>query len=211
MNSATSINRAERANPTEPQGASAVRADGFKPAHFFVLLSLLGATVAVVMARQPSPAHLVLLSVMVGTAGACAAAMYAMLAPLVRAGSSPDRTPLSNRARAALEREKMLVLRSIKELEFDRAMGKISAGDFDEMAGRLRARALALMKQLDASDPTPPSSIGRKLEKRAGRGAPAHTCACGTKNDADASFCKRCGQRLLPVVEQRLGAGPHAH
>ena len=40
--------------------------------------------------------------------------------------------------RAVLEREKMLVLRSIKELEFDRAMGKVSAKDFDEMAGRLR-------------------------------------------------------------------------
>ena len=44
--------------------------------------------------------------------------------------------------RAALEREKALVLRSIKELEFDRAMGKVSPKDFDEMAGRLRARAI---------------------------------------------------------------------
>mgnify|MGYP006142053811 CR=1 FL=1 len=33
--------------------------------------------------------------------------------------------------------------------EFDFAMGKMSQADFDEMSGRLRARALSLMKQLD--------------------------------------------------------------
>ena len=56
MSSATSIDRAaERAGQTpEPRTADAVRQDGFKPAHFFVLLSLLGATVAVVIAKQPA-------------------------------------------------------------------------------------------------------------------------------------------------------------
>ena len=55
------------------------------------------------------------------------------------------------RTRAALEREKALVLRSIKELEFDFAMGKVSQADFDEMGGRLRRRAMGLIVQLDAS------------------------------------------------------------
>ena len=200
MSSATSIDSAaEAAEHAGARAANAARSDGFKPAHFFVLLSLLGATVAVVMARQPSPAHLVFLSVMIGTAGACAAALYATLAPLVRSRSESDRPPLSNRARLALEREKMLVLRSIKELEFDRAMGKMSAGDFDEMAGRLRARALALMKQLDAPGTVYRPAIERELETRIQQAAPtSHGCACGTKNDADASFCKHCGERLRP-------------
>jgi hypothetical protein len=212
MSSATSINTAsERAEHSEARNAGAVRSDGFKPAHFFVLLSLVGATVAVVMARQPNPAHLVLLSVMIGTAGACAAALYATLAPLVSKTSS-DRAPLSNRARAALEREKMLVLRSIKELEFDRAMGKMSTGDFDEMAGRLRARALVLMKQLDVPGSVYRPAIERDLETRIRQVAAAPPqCACGTKNDADAAFCKRCGQRLRPergAERERAGVGP---
>jgi hypothetical protein len=196
MSSATSIDRAaERAD--RAGDASQSRADGFKPVHFFILLSLLGATVAVVMARQPTPAHLVLLSVMIGTAGACAAALYATLAPLVRRRLGPERAPLSNRARATLEREKMLVLRSIKELEFDRAMGKISAGDFEEMAGRLRSRALALMKQLETPESGHRAEIERELKARVGQPAtPANLCACGTRNDADASFCKRCGAKL---------------
>jgi len=200
MSSATSINRAaeraERSVLAADSDAPGASRDGFKPAHFFILLSLLGATAAVVMARQPTPAHLVLLSVMIGSAAVCAAALYATLAPLARGRSHIERGPLSNRARAALEREKMLVLRSIKELEFDRAMAKMSAADFDEMANRLRARALALMKQLDTPVSAYRSAIERELETRVGQPAAAHGCTCGTKNDADASFCKRCGAKL---------------
>ena len=53
---------------------------------------------------------------------------------------------IGQRTRVALEREKMLALRTIKELEFDRAMGKLSDEDFREMSGRLRARAARLMQ-----------------------------------------------------------------
>ena len=57
---------------------------------------------------------------------------------------------VGQRTRAALEREKLLTLRAIKELEFDRAMGKLSDEDWQEMSGRLRARAARLIRQLDA-------------------------------------------------------------
>ena len=126
------------------------RADaGFRPWHFFLLASLMTATVAVVLAKPATPEHLILLSVIIASAGFAAAAFYRTLAPLAADDASTFSEPLSERARAAVEREKALVLRSIKELEFDRAMGKIAPKDFDEMASRLRARAIALMKQLD--------------------------------------------------------------
>ncbi len=71
------------------------------------------------------------------------------LRPLV--SPEDDRTVMiGQRTRVALEREKTLALRSIKELEFDRAMGRVSDEDFKEMSGRLRARAARLMRQLDA-------------------------------------------------------------
>ena len=63
----------------------------------------------------------------------------------------------------------MLVLRSIKELEFDRAMGKVSDQDFQEMAARLRARAIALMKQLDDSGAGYRQLIEQELRTRLGR------------------------------------------
>ena len=191
MSSATSIK--------ERSVAGSVEKDGFKPWHFFVLLSLVAATATVLMARQPSPEHLILISLTIGAAGVCAAALYATLLPLVRKEATASAAVLSSRSRAVLEREKMLVLRSIKDLEFDRAMGKVSPSDFDEMVGRLRVRALSLMKQLDIENPGYRTIIESELATRVEREAPqSQGCQCGTVNDVDATFCKRCGKRLRP-------------
>ena len=180
--------------------------DGFHASHFFVLVSLLAATVAVVMARPSAPAHLILISLTIGAAGLAALCLYRMLAPLVAPHADLDRQPLSERARIDLEREKALTLRSIKELEFDRAMGKVSPQDFDEMAGRLRARAVGIMKQLDAGTSAYRAIIEKELAARIGSkpdiarpaSPPVGACACGTTNDADARFCKSCGTKLEP-------------
>ena len=191
--------------------------DGFHVGHFFVLLSLMAATVAVVMARPAAPQHLILISLTVGAAGLAALCFYRLLAPLVAPHVDVERQPLSERLRADLEREKALTLRSIKELEFDRAMGKVSPQDFDEMAGRLRSRAIGIMKQLDSSRSAYRSVIEKELEQRLGAKAPAAaaappaakaapavaagTCACGTVNDPDARFCKSCGAKLTEVTK----------
>ena len=139
----------------------------------------------------------------------------------------------SERARAAMEREKALVLRSIKELEFDRAMGKVSPRDFDEMSARLRGRAMMLIKQADeggagyrelierelsarlvtrarpgaaehstAVEPVEPAPVRSVRPERSNiEGVAAQFCtACGTGNDRDAAFCKRCGSRLDAVT-----------
>ena len=220
MSSATSINgdEAERLPPNPRiakedsvrSGSSrATGDDTLQPWHFFVLLSLLAATAAVVMAREARPEHLVLISITIGAAGFAGAALYRTLAPLV---GSESRAPelLSESMRSVLEREKMLVLRSIKELEFDRAMGKVSPKDFEEMAGRLRARAITLMRQLDAEAGygeliereiqarlnNPASRTKREKPKAAPAPERPGLCACGTRNDADAAFCKRCGAKL---------------
>lgn len=102
------------------------------------------------------------------------------------------------RNRGELAREKTLTLRSLKDLEFDHAMGKLSDRDFEEMGGRLRARAVRIMKDLDER-PDYAGRIERELDARLGAAdAPvAPVCAsCGAANDSDATFCKRCGQRL---------------
>jgi hypothetical protein len=169
--------------------------------------------VAVVLARQSRPEHLVLISLTIGAAGFAAAALYRTLAPLASAADAANvGEPLSEGLRTILEREKQLTLRAIKELEFDRAMGKVSPKDFDEMAGRLRARAMQLMRQLDAEAgyrELIERELGARLRRSPGTGAPARpqakphagaaaepTCVCGTANDPDAAFCKRCGTKL---------------
>jgi hypothetical protein len=197
---------------------------GFRPWHFFVLASLMAATAGVVLSHGSSPTALVLLSLTIGAAGVTGIGLVRMLAPLAGAGGFGASEALGERTRAALEREKKLVLRTIKELEFDRAMGKVSAPDFDEVAARLRARAIALMKQVDQGRPAYGELIERELLTRLARSgasvAPGGgeslspsagvtaagekdsrplfpSCAsCGAINDADARFCKQCGTRL---------------
>ena len=181
--------------------------DAFQPWHFFVLVSIVLATGAVFFTRRSTPEHLILLSFTVAAAGVTAAAFYRMLLPLTVPEVSTLDQPLSERHRATLERDKALTLRTIKELEFDRAMGKVSQKDFDEMAGRLRQRAVSLMKQLDEGG-SYAAVIEQDLQRRmaahlpadgenVGRGfTPRLTCACGANNDSDAVFCKKCGTRL---------------
>lgn len=185
--------------------SSETSTDGFHASHFFVLLSLVAATVAVVLARPSAPENLILISLTIGAAGAAGFGFYQMLAPLVAARRQPAREILSDRMRTDLEREKALTLRSIKELEFDRAMGKLSTQDFEEMSGRLRARALGIMKQLDAGSSAYRALIEKELAARIGKkdlkagsmpAAPPGVCTCGTKNDVDARFCKSCGSKL---------------
>ena len=190
------------------------RSDSLQPWQLFTLAGLIGATITVFLSRGQSPAAVILLSLTVFAAAAVGIAALRMVMPLT-SKARPDSTQvLGGRTRAVLERDKALVLRSIKELEFDRAMGKVSEKDFAEMSGRLRARATRLMRQLDAGAGYR-EQIEHEIEKRLGKAPvviggstkqdagsteqdPAYAvCAqCSTKNDIDARFCKGCGKAM---------------
>jgi hypothetical protein len=174
--------------------------NGLQAWQFFVLAGLLCATVATFMARGQSVASIVLLTVLMATTTIVGIAALRMLRPLFL--GYDDRTAMvGQRTRAALEREKAMVLRSIKELEFDRAMGKLSDIDFQEMSSRLRARAAGLIRQLDTGAGYR-TQIERDLVRRLGRVADESASAakfcgeCGAARDTDAKFCKQCGARL---------------
>jgi hypothetical protein len=202
MSSATSTKvRTERASRSSPR-------EEFQPWQFFVLAALAAATAAVFISRGSSATNLMFISVAVLSTAVAGIAAYRTLLPLV----APDRVEgpamIGGRTRAALEREKLLALRSIKELEFDRAMGKVSEEDFREMSGRLRARAARLIKALDAEGSGYQALIERELSARLAQSGVASlpvaekatavpTCVkCGTENDRDARFCKNCGTPL---------------
>src|SRR5690242_13289432 len=53
------------------------------------------------------------------------------------------------RKRADLLDEKDAVLRSLKDLEFERQVGKISEADFQRLDGEFRVRAKRILKELD--------------------------------------------------------------
>jgi hypothetical protein len=170
-----------------------------QPWQFFLLGGMLAATATVIVATGQSPANIIILSLTVVSVSFVGLGAYRMLVPLVTDQVDAPAT-IGGRTRIALEREKTLVLRSIKELEFDFAMGKVAKADFDEMSGRLRARAVGLMRQLDEGGGYR-ELIAREVEQRLSKGAQGAqgaqgACACGTFNDEDAKFCKNCGAKL---------------
>lgn len=191
--------------------SSGPRATGsIQPWQFFLTASFLAAAAAVWLSPPASPVALLFLSLGIAAAGACAAALFAVLTAI--AGRSSAETGVSGSVRETLEREKLLTLRSIKDLEFDRAMGKVSAADAAPLEARLRARAIDIMRQLDDRE-----SLRARIEQDfarltaqdsglraqeasqapgALRPAPATCTSCGTANEPDANFCKKCGAKL---------------
>ena len=180
--------------------------DSLEPWQFFVLAALLVSTGVILYnffgTGGQSRSSIILFTVLM--AAACLVGIAALRAVRPLVSPEEDRTPMvGERTRVALEREKLLTLRSIKELEFDRAMGKLSDADWQEMSGRLRARAAGLMKQLDAGAGYR-EQIERDLAKRLASPpdisdprTAGHFCTeCGTKNEWDAKFCKNCGHKL---------------
>ena len=209
---ATAIDKPKGLSPQEP---GTPRAPGtpqepgtepfLQPWQFFLLGGMLAATATVIVATGQSPANIIILSLTVVSVSFVGLGAYRILAPLVGAEIEAPPT-IAGRTRVAMEREKTLVLRSIKELEFDYAMGKVAKVDFDEMSARLRQRALGLMRQLDEGGGYR-EQIAKEVEQRLGEGTPiqlkadttseAGLCAsCLTRNDADAKFCKNCGAKL---------------
>jgi ribosomal protein L40E len=192
-------------------------------------------------------------------------------------------TPLSGADAYALgapraeEEQKQAVLRALKDLEFERSVGKISEEDYQVLVARYRAEAKRLLRLLDADaqprrqqvealvtdhlrkegllegqgeaveDVEKPSedessapaeedreAAPKQKKKKRKSGAAAkpkdepaakpkdelaalveeveegdekpavkeHVCSeCGTLNDSDAVFCKKCGARQKPAAE----------
>jgi hypothetical protein len=169
----------------------------------FALAGLIGATLVVFVSRGQSPAAIILLSLVVFAAAAVGAAALRVLMPFMRGADTGAVAIVAGRARGAIEREKTLVLRSIKELEFDHAMGKVSDQDFAEMGLRLRTRAAGLLRQLDAGA-SYSSQIEQELARRLAAAPTGQTEArtggfctqCGAATAASAKFCGQCGHKL---------------
>jgi hypothetical protein len=123
------------------------------------------ATAAVFIIRGTSAENLIFVCLAIFAAALVGLAALNALRPLVT-GETREPEMVGSRTRAALEREKNLLLRSIKELEFDRAMGKVAEGDYDEMVVRLRSRAVRIMQQLDNTGSGYRELIERELASR---------------------------------------------
>ena len=113
-----------------------------------------------------------------------------------------------------------VALRALKEIEFDRATGKLSDQDYDALKAKYTGEALAALREESGVRslepglrPAPDSRLptlrcpdhGPRPERDAvfcsdcGRRlgtAPGYCARCGTGLDDDARYCNRCGARV---------------
>lgn len=130
-----------------------------------------------------------------------AVAVFFVLRPII----TPP-VPGSDSASADLDAEdpeddlspRSVALRALKEIEFDRATGKLSDADYDALKAEYTTEALAALRA-DAAAPaaTPAISRPRTVAPPAARATcPTH----GVRPEAEARFCSACGRRLSPAT-----------
>src|SRR5882724_8031616 len=73
--------------------------------------------------------------------------------------------------RTAEEEQKRAVLRALKDLEYERSVGKIGEDDYHEYAARYRAEAKRLIQALDENLAEGRKQVERELERRIARAA----------------------------------------
>ncbi len=129
--------------------------------------------------------------------------------------------------------QKQALLRALKDLEFERSVGKITDEDYFELRDRYRTRAKAVLQSLDreiqpalaraekiADDylrskglgpRSGPDRIGGaepKPEASSSVDAGVRCPSCSTANDSDAVFCKKCGERIVSTPNPSADGAP---
>jgi hypothetical protein len=190
-----------------PHGEPVSMSDGgFRPQHLFIMLTMVAAGGGVLVTGSASPARAVFVSLAIFSVGLASYVLYRTVWPLVVPRLNGDSRAAGNRDGATLEAERATVLRTINDLEFDRAMGKLSEADFLDMRAGLDIRRPTYRELIERDLVTRMASTGSVAvaeEPAAAAGAAAgdrpasRACrGCGTTNDPDAQFCKTCGNRL---------------
>jgi hypothetical protein len=233
-------------NPPAPDPADAAAREqliGDAARYGLPVLAICGALIAG-WVQGPPMAILVLAA---GALVAVIATFWASVRTLVGETALTGADAYALGAPRAEEEQKRSVLRALKDLEFERSVGKISDEDYKVLVAKYRAEAKRLLRLLDTeNDPgrqkvealvakrlrreglvdegllaaeagLPPLRKGKKRKKDPADGTPAversagpeeasraeaRACeSCGTANDADAVFCKKCGARQASTSE----------
>jgi len=144
-----------------------------------------------------------------------AGATYLVLLPILRPPVAvSDPTGLDEGEDPADDmRPQTVALRALKEIEFDRATGKLSDSDYEQLKAKYTAEALAALRgerELPSRVPLTThraqcpehgarpemaaifcSDCGRRLGS-----APGYCTRCGTVLESDARYCNHCGARV---------------
>jgi hypothetical protein len=113
-----------------------------------------------------------------------------VLAPVVVGVKRRPAQPLPPRR----DREDDLAIAALREIEFDRATGKLSDSDYAVLRERYASQALATMRSGGAK--TPVVEDAAEAAVRAYRSAHPTCGKCGIRPETDAIYCSNCGNYL---------------
>jgi hypothetical protein len=135
------------------------------------------------------------------------AALALILEPVARPSATPagassaaddDEIPLEESASP-----KVQALIALKEIEFDRATGKLSDEDFERLRARYSRQALSALDAEEAGEArlaaVATADDPAEALIRAARSGLRVCPACGPRPEAEATFCSECGRRLGPA------------
>jgi len=129
-----------------------------------------------------------------------AGAVYFVLRPIFRAETAGNGNRETGNVSAGEDPEddlspRAVALRALKEIEFDRATGKLSDADYDALKTRYTSEALVALRAESREQGAGSSPIGPAPASRSP--LPAPSCPThGPRPESDAVFCSACGRRL---------------
>ena len=140
-------------------------------------------------------------------------AMAFVLAPLFQGeqAAMPVRSASSTRAQDESERGERAI-DALREIEFDRATGKLSDADYDTLKTRYTEQALTAMRSSSAGQTPAPTDADVEALIRQQRETQLVAVSCSThgpRPEPDAVYCSDCGRYLAGACEV-CGAKPSA-
>jgi double zinc ribbon protein len=132
------------------------------------------------------------------------AVLVLVLEPVVR-GQAPA-PPVSDPEEVE-DTPKSRAISALREIEFDRATGKLSETDYEALKATYTARALEVIRQESSGPGAPAGDLEAQVAARVAairggtEGGRPRCPDCGPRAEPEAIFCSNCGRPL--------GATPH--
>jgi hypothetical protein len=134
-----------------------------------------------------------MLALAVGTLLAVGALAF-VLFPLLFGGSGPGRRSVRAAPSTRPGEEDAIV--ALREIEFDRATGKLSDADYDELKTRYTQSALAAMRAVPGARDASVVEDVVEATVLAYRARLKSCVRCGPRPEPDALYCSNCGAYL---------------
>jgi hypothetical protein len=139
-----------------------------------------------------------LVALVVGTLLAVGALAF-VLYPLFFGVQNPSASPHPGARDAAASLEQDVAVAALREIEFDRATGKLSDADYVQLKERYMGDALAVLRRSAAAPsdaPSAPLDDEIELAVRTYRLHHPDCVTCGPRPEPDAIYCSTCGRYL---------------